>query len=66
MSSEQFTVQNVKCGGCVSAIENGLKELAGVESVEVSIDSGEVTVTGAKLSRPELSDKLQQLGYPEA
>lgn len=65
MSNEQFTVQNVKCGGCVSAIENGLKELAGVESVEVSIDSGQVTVTGENLSRAELSDKLQQLGYPE-
>lgn len=66
MSSEQFTVQNVKCGGCVSAIENGLKELSGVENVEVSIESGQVTVTGDNLSRAELSDKLQQLGYPEA
>ncbi|MFO7594422.1 MAG: heavy-metal-associated domain-containing protein [Pseudomonadota bacterium] len=66
MSSEQFKVQNVKCGGCVSAIENGLKELSGVESVEVIIDSGQVTVSGDNLSRAELSDKLQQLGYPEA
>ncbi|MCW8958170.1 MAG: heavy-metal-associated domain-containing protein [Gammaproteobacteria bacterium] len=65
MSNEQFTVQNVKCGGCVSAIENGLKELAGVESVEVTIEGGQVTVTGASLSREAISDKLKQLGYPE-
>lgn len=66
MSSEQFTVQNVKCGGCVSTIENGLKELPGVQTVEVTIEGGQVSVTGDNLSRAELSDKLKQLGYPEA
>jgi copper chaperone len=66
MSSEHFTVQNVKCGGCASNIMNGLKELPGVAGVEVAIDSGEVTVTGEALSREQLSEKLTQLGYPEA
>jgi hypothetical protein len=37
-----------------------------VESVEVTIDGGQVTVRGSKLVREQLSDKLQQLGYPEA
>ncbi|MGM0593134.1 MAG: heavy-metal-associated domain-containing protein [Pseudomonadota bacterium] len=64
--SEQFTVKNVKCGGCVSAIEDGLKTLPGVTNVEVSIDSGAVTVSGDGLSREQLSEKLEQLGYPEA
>lgn len=66
MSSEQFNVKNVKCGGCVSAIENGLKELPGIESVEVTIEEGEVTVRGENLSRATLSAKLGELGYPEA
>jgi copper chaperone len=66
MSSETFTVKNVKCGGCVSAIENGLKAMPGVESVEVTIDGGQVTVTGSDLSRDQLSAKLSELGYPEA
>ncbi len=66
MSSEHFSVLNVKCDGCASNIMNGLKELPGVEGVEVSIDSGEVTVTGDNLSREQLSEKLTQLGYPEA
>jgi copper chaperone CopZ len=66
MSNENFTVMNVKCGGCVSAIENGLKEMPGVDSVEVTIDGGQVTVTGSDLSREQLSAKLSELGYPEA
>jgi copper chaperone len=66
MQSETFIVKNVKCGGCVSAIENGLKSLAGVESVEVTIDGGKVVVSGNGLSREQLTAKLQELGYPEA
>lgn len=65
MSTEVFTVKNVKCGGCVSAIENGLKDLPGVGSVEVIIDGGKVTVSGDALSREAISAKLQELGYPE-
>jgi copper chaperone len=66
MQNEQFTVQNVKCGGCVSTIENGLNELAGVSEVSVTIDGGLVTITGESLDRAQLADKLAALGYPEA
>jgi copper chaperone len=64
MQSEQFTVQNVKCGGCVSAIENGLKELAGVSEVEVIIEGGLVRVSGEALDRNAITDRLAALGYP--
>lgn len=66
MSQENFTVTNVKCGGCSSAIESGIGEMVGVNSVSVEIDSGKVTVEGDSLNRAELSSKLTELGYPEA
>jgi len=62
---EQFQVQNVKCGGCVIAIQTGLQELDGVSEVAVDIPSGQVTITGTALSREQLSAKLAALGYPE-
>ena len=62
---EQFQVLNVKCGGCVSAIQAGLQTLTGISDVAVDIPSGQVTVTGEALSRTELSAKLAALGYPE-
>jgi copper chaperone len=65
MQNEQFIVQNVKCGGCVSAIESGLNELAGVNEVTVTIDGGIVSVNGESLDRAQLADKLAALGYPE-
>jgi copper chaperone len=66
VASEKFTVQNVKCGGCVANIEKGLGELPGVERVEVVIDGGQVSVEGEGLSRDTLAAKLAELGYPEA
>ena len=66
MKNEQFTVQNVKCGGCVSAIETGLNELAEVSGVSVTIDGGVVSVSGDALDRATLSARLAELGYPEA
>ena len=65
MLTETFVVQNVKCGGCVSAIQNGLIGLEGVDSVEVEIESGKVTVSGPAPSRDQLTTKLAELGYPE-
>jgi len=66
MSSEEFTVQNVKCGGCVKAIQDGLTTLDGVQQVEVTIEGGHVKVQGEGLDRTALSAKLGELGYPEA
>lgn len=66
MATEKFKVQNVKCGGCVSNIRNGLLEIPGIERVEVEIEGGAVTVETSGPTREQLSAKLAQLGYPEA
>ena len=65
MTIESFSVQNVKCGGCVSNIEQGLATLPGVTQVTVDISSGKVDVNGDQLERKAISDKLAALGYPE-
>ncbi len=64
MQTEQFEVQNVKCGGCVNAIQQGLGAFPGVTEVQVEIGAGRVTVSGERLDRAALSAKLAGLGYP--
>ena len=66
MQNEQFQVQNVKCGGCASNIQNGLAELEGISEVDVQIETGLVNITGENLNRQLISEKLTALGYPEA
>ena len=66
MPRELFMVQKVKCDGCATNIREGLLKLLGIDSVEVEVSTGQVTVNGAQLSREELAGKLAALGYPEA
>ena len=64
-----FQVENIRCGGCANTISKKLKEISGVESVEVNIEDKKVTVTTDSTSNTEmrqaLSDTLAKLGYPE-
>lgn len=64
--SERFTVQNVKCGGCAAIIRDDLGERPEVETIEVDVDSGQVTVHGDPLDRAALAARMAELGYPEA
>lgn len=41
-----YTVQGMTCGHCVRSVTEEVSEVAGVESVEVDLASGRLTVTG--------------------
>ncbi len=64
MEMHTLSVANVKCGGCVANIQNGLSGVAGIDGVEVEQASGVVEVEGS-ISREQLATKLAELGYPE-
>ena len=66
MSKVEIQASNIKCGGCVSNVQNGLKELDGIASVEVDIPSNKVTIEGAELDKAVIEAKLAELGYPAA
>jgi len=60
----EFDVENVKCGGCASAIADGLKPLDGVEEVEVNIENGHLSIRANAASKEAILDKLTTLGFP--
>ena len=64
MDKIEFQSSNIKCGGCVSNVENGLKELNGVTDIHVDIASNIVTVEGNELDKSLIEKKLSELGYP--
>jgi copper chaperone len=64
MQQLKLKVSNVKCGGCVSAIQTGLQDLPGISSVEVDIPTGEVTLQTDNPDLPSIKEKLRTLGYP--
>ena len=64
MNSLELQVDNVKCGGCASAIQEGLLTLHGIHDVTVEIESGAVTIHGAGYNDKDIHSKLNDLGYP--
>ena len=61
----EFSVQNVKCGGCASAIQAGLRQNAQVREVTVDVPTGRVGGEAEEDIRTQLIRMLQGLGYPE-
>lgn len=64
MPALQLQAQNIKCAGCAANIQNGLKTLAGINSVKVDIASGTITIEGEALDQSIITAKLTELGYP--
>ncbi len=64
MSSLELQVENVKCGGCANAIQEGLSALNGIDEVTVNIESGTVRIQGEGYNDKDIHSKLNDLGYP--
>lgn len=62
---ETLEVKNVKCGGCVEAIKNGLAELEGINVKNIDIPTGKLEFeSNAETSLNTVKEKLDSLGYP--
>ena len=60
-----ISVENIKCGGCANTITSKLNIMDVIDSCEVNIESGVITVNGDASHRPEVVQRLLKLGYPE-
>jgi len=62
---ESLELQNVKCGGCVEAIKNGLSDLKGIQVKNVDIPTGKLDFDSkGETSLEDVKAKLDNLGYP--
>ncbi len=66
MKTEEIKIANLKCGGCATTIKKELFELDGVKEVKVDNDNDSVTVTYKEGIREAITQRLHNLGYPEA
>ncbi|HIO13670.1 MAG TPA: heavy-metal-associated domain-containing protein [Chromatiales bacterium] len=65
MTITRIEVDNIKCGGCMKTIENGLLRLDGVTRVDIDLEAGAVSIEATNLSRDALAAVLSGMGYPE-
>ena len=61
-----YSVPDVSCGHCRTAITNEISPLSGVETVEVDLDAKTVTVTGEPLDEQAIIVAIDEAGYEVA
>jgi copper chaperone len=65
MTSLNFDVENIKCGGCENTIRKGLSAIAGVSEVQIDRDQQRITLLANEADRGTIAEKLRSMGYPE-
>ena len=63
MAEKTYTVTGMTCGHCVSAVGGEVSKITGVESVDVDLASGTVTVTGTGFADEAVRDAVDEAGY---
>ena len=58
----EYSIEGVKCGGCVAAIKEKLSKLDNVNNVEVNIQEKNIVVEGV-VSKEELQAALVDTNY---
>ena len=66
MSEITYTVPEMSCGHCKHAVSTELTQVAGVESVDVELDTKLVTVRGHELDDASLRAAIEEAGYEAA
>lgn len=64
MHTENLIVTGMHCGGCVGAVSRALRAVPGVIDVNVSLDTGAVTVRHDEAATTEqLASAIEGAGY---
>ena len=58
----EYSIEGVKCGGCVAAVKEKLSKLDNVDNVEVKIQDKNIVVEGTA-SKEELQAALSNTNY---
>ena len=65
MTKETFSIPNISCGHCTTAIQNELTDLEGVTRVDGQIEAKTVTVEwDTPVTRDQILDALKEINYP--
>jgi copper chaperone len=65
MTEKTYKVNGMSCGHCVMHVKNAVTELSGVESCDVSLEKGNMTVRfdEAKVDYNDLKEAVEEAGY---
>jgi copper chaperone len=62
----EYTVSGMSCAHCVKAVSDEVGGVAGVESVEINLDTKAVLVRGESLDDAAIRAAIDEAGYEAA
>jgi copper chaperone len=66
MTEMTYTVQGMSCDHCKAAVYSELARVAGVDEVDVDLETKLVTVRGVELDDATLRSAIEEAGYEAA
>ena len=63
MSTQIFIVEGMSCRNCKAHVENGIKNITGVEEVVADHVTGQVIVKGDHLNEEKIKIAVEKTGY---
>jgi copper chaperone CopZ len=63
MEVKTYLVEGMFCKNCKIHVENGIKNIPGIEDVIVDISNGQVRVSGRRILDEEVKAAVEQSGY---
>ncbi|MEV0294798.1 cation transporter [Nocardia sp. NPDC050710] len=64
MSATSYSVSGMSCGHCADAIKGSLTALPGIDTVDVDVAAGRVTVSGGGATAVDaIQDAIDDAGY---
>jgi copper chaperone len=58
-----YTVEGMTCEHCVASVREEVAEVAGVDGVDVDLQSGRLVVTGDALGDEAVAAAVEEAGY---
>ena len=66
MNTLTYTVPGMHCGHCKAAVTEEVEQVAGVEAVEVDLETKQVVVRGEDVSDGDVRAAIAEAGYEPA
>ncbi|MGO1523112.1 MAG: heavy-metal-associated domain-containing protein [Nesterenkonia sp.] len=61
--AKNYAVEGMTCAHCKASVEEEVGEIAGVTSVEATVDDGRVAVSGESFSDEDIMAAVKEAGY---
>jgi uncharacterized protein len=63
MTEKTVKVSGMTCNHCKANVHNNLSAIAGIENIEIDLESGKVKMTGEDIDLEEVKSKVESIGY---